>query len=110
MDIDYSLALSFSKLAIDVFLKSTVLLVGVWLTVKVLRRHSASVHSLILAVVVVGLVLLRCYPTLPRPQRPGPSRPLPDKKPRNLGCPVSLDQRPWPQCRRLGPAGLSGSS
>ena len=64
MDIDYSLALSFSKLAIDVFLKSTVLLVGVWLTVKVLRRHSASVHSLILAVVVVGLVFLPALSTL----------------------------------------------
>ncbi|MBW1787032.1 MAG: hypothetical protein JRK53_10530 [Deltaproteobacteria bacterium] len=64
MDIDYSLALSFSKLAIDVFLKSTVLLVGVWLTVKLLRRHSASVHSLILAVVVAGLVLLPALSTL----------------------------------------------
>ena len=64
MDIDYSLALSFSKLAIDVFLKCTVLLVGVWLTVKLLRRHSASVHSLILTVVVAGLVLLPALSTL----------------------------------------------
>ena len=64
MDIDYSLALSFSKLAIDVFLRSTVLLVGVWLTVKLLRRHSASVHSLILTVVVAGLVLLPALSTL----------------------------------------------
>ena len=63
MDIDYSLALSFSKLAIDVFFKSTMLLVGVWLTVKLLRRHSASVLSLILAVVVAGLVLLPALST-----------------------------------------------
>ena len=64
MDIDYSLALSFSKLAIDVFLRSTVLLVAVWLTVKLLRRHSASVHSLILTVVVAGLVLMPALSTL----------------------------------------------
>ena len=63
MDIDYNLALSFSKLAIDVFFKSTMLLVGVWLTVKLLRRHSASVLSLILAVVVAGLVLLPALST-----------------------------------------------
>ncbi|MEA3226376.1 MAG: M56 family metallopeptidase [Planctomycetota bacterium] len=63
MDIDYSLALSFSKLAIDVFFKSTMLLMGVWLTVKLLRRHSASVLSLILAVVVAGLVLLPALST-----------------------------------------------
>ena len=80
MDIDYSLALSFSKLAIDVFFKSTMLLVGVWLAVKLLRRHSASVLSLILAVVVAGLVLLPALstftpewrvPLLPDPAAPG---------------------------------------
>jgi beta-lactamase regulating signal transducer with metallopeptidase domain len=63
MDMDYSLALSFSKLAIDIFFKSTMLLVGVWLTVKLLRRHSASVLSLILAVVVAGLLLLPALST-----------------------------------------------
>ena len=64
MDIDYSFALSFSKLTIDVFFKSTVLLVGVWLAVKLLRRHSASFHSLILTVVVAGLILLPALSTL----------------------------------------------
>ena len=63
MDMDYSLALSFSKLVIDVFFKSTMLIVGVWLTVKLLRCHSASVLSLILAVVVAGLVLLPALST-----------------------------------------------
>ena len=57
MDIDYSLALSFSKLAVDVFFKSTVLLVGIWLTVKLLRRHSASVLSLLEILACITLVL-----------------------------------------------------
>lgn len=80
MDLDYNLAISFSKPAIDVVFKSTMLLVGVGLTVKLLRRHSASVLSLILAVVVAGLVLLPALstfapewrvPLLPDPAAPG---------------------------------------
>ena len=80
MDLDFSLAIPFSKLAIDVFFKSTMLLLGAWLTVKLLRRHSASVLSLILALVVAALVLLPALstfapewrvPLLPSPVPPG---------------------------------------
>ena len=116
MDMDYSLALSFSKLAIDVFFKSTMLLVGVWLAVKLLRRHSASVLSLILAVVVAGLVLLPALstfapewrvPLLPDPAAPGsveavtghetPQYALPGESPPATMAPIQLTMAPGPR-------------
>ncbi|MCP4578213.1 MAG: M56 family metallopeptidase [Deltaproteobacteria bacterium] len=125
MDIDYSLAIPFSKLAIDVFFKSTMLLMGVWLAVKLLRRHSASVLSLILAVVVAGLVLLPALsmftpewrvPLLPAPAaEPGfvepvtehetPQYVLPGEFPPATMAPMQLTMAPgprWPVWTFLG--------
>ena len=116
MDIDYSLALSFSKLAIDVFFKSTMLLVGVWLTVKLLRRHSASVYSLILTVVVAGLTLLPALSTLDPawrvPLLPDPAAaPAPGSVQAVIGYETpqyASPGEPRPATMAPAPAGLSG--
>jgi len=58
MEIDPGFAVSFTKLVIDVFIKSVVLLVVCGLMLKIFRYRPASFHSLALNFVIFGLVLL----------------------------------------------------
>ncbi len=58
MEIDPGFAVSFTKLAIDVFIKSVVLLVVCGLMLKIFRYRPASFHSLALNFVIFGLVML----------------------------------------------------
>jgi len=58
MEIDPGFAVSFTKLAIDVFVKSVVLLVICGLMLKIFRYRPASFHSLALNIVIFSLVLL----------------------------------------------------
>ena len=58
MEIDPGFAVWFTKLAIDVFVKSVVLLVICGLMLKIFRYRPASFHSLALNIVIFGLVLL----------------------------------------------------
>ncbi len=58
MGIDPGFAALFTKLAIDVFIKSVALLAGCGLFLKIFRYRPAAFHSLALNFVILGLVLL----------------------------------------------------
>jgi len=58
MEIDPGFAVQFTKLAIDVFIKSAVLLAVCGLILKIFRYRAASFHSLALNFVIFGIVLL----------------------------------------------------
>ncbi len=58
MEIDPGFAVSFTKLAMNVLIKSVVLLAGCELMLKIFRYRPASFHSLALNFVILGLVLL----------------------------------------------------
>ncbi|MCP4689182.1 MAG: hypothetical protein GY859_14100, partial [Desulfobacterales bacterium] len=58
MGIDPGFAVSFTKLAVDVLIKSVVLLAGCGLLLKIFRYRPAAFHNLALNFIIIGLVLL----------------------------------------------------
>jgi len=58
MEIDPGFAVWFTKLAIDVFIKSALLLAVCGLILKIFRYRPASFHSLALNFIILGIVLL----------------------------------------------------